>query len=262
MRKYPLLRPAVLIAASLCLTCHPILHAQGDGGFTPTDGGGGGVLESIYVPNFPHAPFTLTLRTEWIQTLRNGGTFTEVNARPIMRDGAGRIYQERWLLTPKGSDIRSEMTTIQIDDPVAHKFYNCFVRQKVCQLDTSVFGLAHYDANRTQSGPLKDGKGIFLHEDLGTTSIAGMLVHSYRDTITLKTGVLGNDAPMATIREFSYSSDLGFNLLSSLDSAQVGHQTFTVTDLSTNEPDPKFFQPPDGYTIVDRRKVGPGGPAQ
>jgi len=38
---------------------------------------------------------------------------------------------ERWLLTPKGSDVRSEMTTIQIDDPVAHKFYNCFVRQKV-----------------------------------------------------------------------------------------------------------------------------------
>ena len=262
MRKRRLLLCPALIAASLCLLCHPALHAQGDGGFTPTDGGGGGVLESIYVPNLPHAPFTFILHTEWIRTLRNGGTFTVANARPIMRDGAGRIYQERWLLTPKGSDLRSEMTTIQIDDPVAHKFYNCFVRQKLCQIETSVFGLAHYDPNRTPSGPLKSGKGTFLHEDLGATSFAGTLVHAYRDTTTLNTGVLGNDAPMATVREFSYSADLGFNLLSSLDSAQVGHQTFTVTDLNTNEPDPKFFQPPDGYTMIDRRKLEPGASAQ
>ena len=261
MRKCPLLRPAALVAVTLCLVSHPALHAQ-DGGFTPSDGGGGGVLESIYVPNFPHAPFTLSLHTEWIQTLRNGGTFTEVNARPIMRDGAGRIYMERWLLTPKGSDIRSVVTAIQIDDPVAHKFYNCFVRQKVCEIQTSVFGLAHYDPTRAQSGPLKSGKGTFLHEDLGVTSFAGMLVHTYRDTTTLDTGVLGNDAPMATVRDFSYSSELGFNLVSSLDSAQVGHQTFTVTDLNTNEPDPKFFQPPEGYTIIDRRKLEPGTPAK
>ena len=262
MRKCSLLRPAALIAAGLCLLCHPILHAQDDGGFTPTDGGGGGVLESIYVPNFPHAPFTLMLHTEWIQALRNGGTFVEVNARPIMRDGAGRIYQERWLLTPKGSSIPSQMTTIQIDDPVAQKFYNCFVRQKVCEIQTSVVGLGHYDPNRIQSRPLKNGKGTFLHEDLGAASFAGALVHNYRDTTTLNIGVLGNDAPMATVREFSYSSDLGFNLASSLDSAQVGHQVFTVTDLNTNEPDPRFFQPPEGYTIIDRRKNESRVPAQ
>lgn len=261
MRTRVLFPLSALIAASLCLPCAPALRAQDDGGFTPTDGGGGGVLESIYVPNFPNAPFTLTLHTEWIQTLRNGGTFTEVNARPIMRDGAGRIYQERWLLTPKGSDIRSQMTTIQIDDPIAHKFYNCFVQQKVCEVQTSVMGVAHYDPNRLKSGPLKNGKGTFLHEDLGATSVAGMPVHTYRDTTTLDTGVLGNDAPMATIREFSYSPDLVFDLISSLDSAQVGHQTFTVSELNTNEPDASFFQPPEGYRIVDRRKPKLGNPA-
>lgn len=262
MRKPLVARVFVCLAASLCLVCGLTLHAQDDGGFTPTDGGGGGVLESIYVPNLPHAPFSLTLHTEWIQTLRNGGTFTEINARPIMRDGAGRIYQERWLLVPKGSDIRSQMTTIQIDDPIAHKFYNCFVRQKVCEIQTSVMGLAHYDPNRLQSGPLKSGKGAFLHEDLGASSAAGMPVHTYRDTTTLNTGVLGNDAPMAIVREFSYSPDLGFDLTSSLDSPQVGHQTFTVTELNTNEPDPSFFQPPEGYRLVDRRKPQTGTSAQ
>ena len=251
-----------LITVCVFLIYSQVTRAQNDGGFSPTDGGGQGVLESIYVPNFPNAPFTLSLHTEWIQTLRNGGTFTEVNNRPILRDGAGRIYMERWILIPKGGDIRSEMTTIQIDDPVAHKFYNCFVRQKVCELQTSVFGLGHYDPNRLQSGPLKNGKGSFLHEDLGGSTFAGMPVHNYRDTTTLNTGVLGNDAPMATIREFSYSSDLGFNLASSLDSAQVGHQVFTVTDLNTNEPDPKVFEVPDGYRIVDRRKAEPAATRQ
>jgi hypothetical protein len=245
----------VLLSAGFCLLSFAPAQAQRDGGFTPTDGGG--VLESIYVPNFPNAPFTLTLHTEWVQPLPNGGTFTETNNRPIVRDSAGRIYQERWLLTPKGSNIPSQMTTIQIDDPIAQKFYNCFVRQKVCELSLSVMGLQHYDPARYQSGPLKNGKGVFLHEDLGSTSIAGMPAHTYRDTTTLEAGVLGNDAPMATVREFSYSSTLGFNLASTLDAAQVGHQVFTVTDLNTTEPDAAYFQPPEGYRVVDHRKAAP-----
>jgi hypothetical protein len=84
-----------------------------------------------------------------------------------------------------------------------------------------------------------------------------MPAHSYRDTTTLNAGVLGNDAPMATIREFSYSSELGFNLASSLDAPQVGHQIFTVTELNTSEPDAKYFEPPAGYRIVDHHKPDP-----
>ena len=231
-----------------------------DGGVTPTDGGGTGVLESIYVPNFPNAPFTLTLHTEWVQTMRNGGTFTQVNDRPIMRDGAGRIYMERWLLTPKGSGIPSQMTTIQIDDPVAHKFYNCFPRRKICEISGSVMGLAHYDPDRFKSGPLKNGKGTFQHEDLGQGSFVGMPIHSYRDTTTLDAGTLGNDVSMSTVREFLYSPELGFNLSLTLDAPQVGREIFTASDLNTNEPDPKLFQPPDGYKLVDHRK--PTSPAQ
>ncbi len=244
----------VLFLASLCPSCLIPLQAQEDGGAAVTDGGGTGVLESIYVPNFPNAPFSLTLRTEWVQTMRNGGTFTEVNARPILRDSAGRIYQERWLLVPKGSDIPSKMTAIQIDDPIAHLFYTCFVRQKVCELSSSVQGLGHYDPNRFKSGPLKNGKGSFLHEDLGAGSFAGLPVHSYRDTTTLDAGTLGNDMAMLTVREFRYSTELGFNLTSVLETAQVGKQVFTVEDLSTSEPDPRYFQAPAGYRIVDKRK--------
>lgn len=241
------------------LICCPVAKGQ-DGEFTPTDGGGRGVLESIYVPNFQNAPFSLTLHTEWIQTLSNGGTFTEVNDRPIVRDSAGRIYQERWLLVPKDSGIPSRMTAIQIDDPVAHMFYTCMVRTKVCEITTSVMGLAHYDPARLKSGPLRNGKGTFEHEDLGARTFAGMPVHAYRDTTTIAAGALGNDVNMATVREFSYSAELGFNLASTLEAAQVGRQVFTVTDLNANEPDPKYFQPPEGYKLMDRRKPAQARP--
>ena len=254
MRIPSAVRLLALTAAGLCLSYPPSLQAQADGGYNPTDGGGGGVLESIYIPNLPNAPFSLALRTEWVHTLPNGGTFTQVNARPIMRDSAGRVYQERWMLVPKGSGISSQITTIQVDDPVAHVFYQCRVYQKVCELYPSVLGLAHYDPTRLKSGPLNNGKGTFLHEDLGDQRFAGLPVHAYRDTTTLNAGALGNDMPMVTVREFRYSAQLGFNLYSVLDAAQVGREIFTVEALSTNEPDPKFFGPPEGYKLVDRRK--------
>ena len=257
--RFPRLSSLVL-AALLLSGGLRALHAQDDGGIAPTDGGGTGVLQSIYVPNLPNAPFSLTLHTEWVQSLRNGGTVTIVNNRPILRDSAGRIYQERWLLMPKGSGISSRMTWIQVDDPVAGKFYQCSVRQKICEIHLSVAGLRHYDPALLHSGPLKSGKGSFLHEDLGADSAAGLPVHAYRDTTTLNSGVLGNDAPLITVREFRYSPELGFNLSSVLDTAGAGRQIFTVSELTTTEPDPKFFQPPDGYKIVDKRNGAPATP--
>jgi hypothetical protein len=45
------------------------------------------------------------------------------------------------------------------------------------------------------------------------------------------------------------------NLGSMLDTPRLGRQIFTVTEISTTEPDPSFFQPPQGYQVVDRRKT-------
>jgi hypothetical protein len=250
----PGILPLSLLVASLCCCCPNSLQAQEDGGVSVTDGGGSGILESIYVPNFPNAPFILTLHTEWVQGMQNGGTFTEVNQRPIMRDTAGRIYQERWILVPKGTDIVSKMTTIQIDDVVAHVFYQCHVQQKTCELFSAHAVVAHYDPSQLKSGPLRNGKGTFLHEDLGAGTFAGVAVHGYRDTTTMDAGTLGNDLPMSRVHEFRYSAELGFNLFSIFDAPQVGRQIFTVENLSTTEPDSRFFQPPAGYKIVDKRK--------
>jgi hypothetical protein len=77
--------------------------------------------------------------------------------------------------------------------------------------------------------------------------------HGYRETLTINEGVMGNDKPMVTVREFWYSPQLGINLLSTVDSPQSGKQVFTAKDVSISEPDLSFFAIPAGYKVVDHR---------
>ena len=101
---------------------------------THPDGGVRQVLESIFIPPKPNAPFTLTLGTEWTRPLGNSGTYTLVNERHIARDSAGRVYEERWYLVPKNGKVESTMNYIQIADPAQHTLYNCQVELKKCFL--------------------------------------------------------------------------------------------------------------------------------
>ena len=98
------------------------------------DGGNREVLESIVIPPIPNAPFFATLATEAVKYSADGATMTFVNERHIGRDRRGRIYEERWLLVPKGSGIKSEMNWIQIADAKEHTLYNCSPQRHVCEL--------------------------------------------------------------------------------------------------------------------------------
>lgn len=255
-------RRLVLLAVALSLTSVMTpgqAAAVQDGGTRSTstaDGGTREVLESIFVPPKPAAPFFLTLDTEWSRPFANGGTYTLVNERHIARDSAGRIYEERWSLEPKGGKDPSLMTFIQIADPVRHTLYNCqMIQGKTCYLlNYSGSASEVYVPAVLPSGPLPNGAGYHTHEDLGTNSLFGFETAGFRETTTLNPGVYGNDQPMVTTREFWYSPHLGIDLISNLDSPKSGRQTFTVTVISAAEPDPKLFSLPEGYRVIDQRK--------
>ena len=222
------------------------------------DGGTREMLESIFIPPLPRAPFTLTLDTEWTRPIANGGAYTVANTRRIMRDSTGRIYQERWYLMPKNGKQEPKMNYIQISDPATHTLTNCQVMAKRCYLQW--YGgstTTAYQPAAAPSGPLPNGNGYHLHEDLGHNDVAGLDTVGYRETTTLNPGVFGNDQPMVTTREFWYSAQLGINLLSKLDSPRSGKQQFTVKELTTAEPDPQSFTPPEGFSIIDQRNPQP-----
>ena len=236
----------------LAMSC--AAHAQDDAGDVTVDGGGREILESIYVPEIPNAPFSLKLTTEWKRAMNNSGSFTLANTRPIMRDRAGRLYEERWLLVPKGGTVKSRMSWIQIADPNAHTLLECGAIHHVCQLEDYDPKPVLHDPGAVTSGTLKGGKGTHTHEDLGAQFVAGVPAHEYRETTVLNPGVAGNDLPMTSVRDFRYSAELGFNLTSVYDSPQHGRQSFVVSEITRTDPDPKFFEVPAGYTVVDERK--------
>ena len=256
-----------LFAGSLLMVSCVSLCAQGGANpssstpqqkvYTTADGGTNGRMESIVVPPVKDAPFTLTLATEWSRPLGNGGSFTLTNQRHIVRDGKGRIYQERWILVPKGGRIPSEMDVVQITDPALHTWYNCIVREKICDLYPYGGSTdAVYRPMIGATGPLPDGKGFRDHEELGVSNTLGVDTTGYRDTMTINAGVMGNDQPMVNSREFWYSARLGINLISKVSTPQNGTQDFRVTEITTSEPDPRFFVLPEGYKVIDHRNEG------
>src|SRR5258708_3446297 len=101
----------------------------------PPDGGTREVLVSILIPTLPNAPFTATVNTEWIRQLPDRSTITLQNHRPIARDAAGRIFQERRALIPDDGKTQSGITQIEISDPVTHDLYIFMPYGRTCQVE-------------------------------------------------------------------------------------------------------------------------------
>jgi hypothetical protein len=101
---------------------------------------------------------------------------------------------------------------------------------------------------------LPGNAGFRTHEDLGIRMIEGIETTGTRDVTSLNAGVMGNDQPMKIVREYWHSNQLGINLLSILSDPRIGTQTFTLTDIAVTEPDPKYFELPADFQIVDSRQ--------
>jgi hypothetical protein len=236
------------------LTDHDRLYVE--------DGGAhGSVLESIVVPPKAKAPFTLILETSWFRPFYEGGGITTANKRKIARDAEGRIYMERWWMAPPTEQERSQMTTIQISDPVAHTHINCFMMspQKACEMSTfepsseTVYDFFGSKKPGRTVGEIGEEEVI----DLGKQLNAGVETIGRHIISRFNPHVFGNDRVMTIEREFWYSPRLGFNMLSKRIDPRYGTQTFTVTNLILDDPDPKLFEIPTGFTLEDKRKIAP-----
>jgi hypothetical protein len=216
------------------------------------DGGTTEILQSIFIPPKMHAPFSLTLHTEWVKTLSDGNTITLINQRHIYRDSQGRIFQERVALVPKTGKYVPYVTTLQYADPHAHAVFNCFQdnRHRCVRLPYDATPEMNYQPVSPQPGPLPNDMGNREHENLGKQFIEAVETIGTRDRVTYNPGVFGNDAPMTVEHETWYSPQLGINLLSIRNDPRLGKQTFRATDISTAEPDPSLFQLPKGYKVV------------
>ena len=235
-----------------CLAQTPEIRRSGP---ASQDGGVREVLESIVIPPLPNVPFTATLATEATKYTADGASMTYVNERRIARDAQGRLYQERWYLIPKGGNVKSTMNWIQIEDPKQRTLYNCSTEKHVCDLLVWDFArnLAAANPPKGHSGPMPDGEGNIVWEDLGAQNIAGVDTVGSRESSIYNAGTWGNDQPVTNMREYWHSDRLGINLLSIRTSPEFGKQTFRITEITLGDPDARLFRVPTGYKVNDQR---------
>jgi hypothetical protein len=230
--------------------------------FALQDGGVRQVMESIVIPPISGEPFTATLVTEWSRYTADGGTVTLINQRKVARDAQGRLYEERWLLVPKGGSIPSRMNWIQIADPAQHTLLNCNVFRHVCEQTRwdPNSELAAATPPLPVSGPLANDRGAIESVNLGSRTMDDIDTTGTRITTTFNPGVMGNDKPVQEVRETWRSAQLALNLLSIRSGPMIGKQTFTMTELDPGDPDPQLFNLPAGYSLRDLRTPQSGTP--
>ena len=183
---------------------------------------------------------------------------TLTNRRRIARDSAGRIYEERWLLVPKGSDIKSSMNFIQIADPVNTGLLNmCSIFHKRCDLSTyRPPASAAFEDEPPPPGRSKDGAHTV--ENLGAKNLFGLDTIGTRQTTTIPQKELW--AAIARYRS-CWSSGTPHGLVLTWNRFAPppagNEQKFTITELDMVDPDPQLFTVPEGYQVVDQQTNPP-----
>jgi hypothetical protein len=212
-------------------------------------------LVSIFIPPLLNAPFTAIVTTVWTIRFGDGNSRTIKNHRTIARDSAGRIFQERRYFTPDGDKEETAITQIEYSDPTTHQIYICHPDGHVCELyEYRMLAVADDATNETSSSAVNNVKS----EDLGHEEILGLDAIGTRETTTIAPGTVGNDQPLAAVRELWHSTQLGFNLVLDKTDPTSGNAQIRVTDIHLGEPDARLLAPPESFSVVDaRRSVTP-----
>jgi hypothetical protein len=93
-------------------------------------------------------------------------------------------------------------------------------------------------------------------EDLGDQSYEGISAHGTRTVTTIPAGAIGNERPIEITYEKWYSNELQMVVYSKQSDPRTGEQTYRLTNINRNEPDPALFQVPNGYKVVSDSQGG------
>ncbi|MGA2888008.1 MAG: hypothetical protein ABSE51_08140 [Terracidiphilus sp.] len=214
------------------------------------DGGTTYHVSGVELLAIPGKPFSAKTSTEWTRTLADGSKLTSRLEANLARDSQGRIYRERHSFVPANSDRQAPLYEIHLYDPVTRTQTLCTIRKMECVV--SDYSPITFFETRP-GGAYANGTRSLLRENLGSDTIEGQSVIGTRETTTINPGVLGNEQPLISTREFWYSEELQTNLAVTRNNPQEGKQVIRLSNISRSEPDPHIFDIPVGYTARDAR---------
>ncbi|MCC6330234.1 MAG: hypothetical protein IT174_17130, partial [Acidobacteria bacterium] len=93
-------------------------------------------------------------------------------------------------------------------------------------------------------------------EDLGTRTVEGVRAVGKRTITTIPAGDIGNERAIEIVYEKWYSNDLQLVVMSKHTDPRFGEQTYRLTNILRNEPDPSLFEVPAGYKVVTESRGG------
>ena len=231
-----------LSIAAVSLQAQAPLHAP--------DGGTRYRVEGVDLLPLPGMPLSGKSSIQWTRNLEDGSTVNVHLEANLARDSAGRMYRERRSFVPVNSAQQPRLEDIMLFDPAARTKTTCTLAIKKCLV------VDYYPRRQfalQPPGPFANGTRSLTREDLGQGQIDGMSVIGTRETTIINPEVVGNEKALISTREFWYSSAIRTNLLVTRVDPREGKQTIQLIDLSLAEPDPRLFEVPKGYTVVDDR---------
>ena len=207
-------------------------------------------VPGVEVLTIPGKPFSAKSSIEWTRTLEDGSTVTTHLDASLARDSQGRVYRENHSFVPAGSGRRSPLNEVHIYDPVTRSQLHCSTHALQCVL-TDYSPRTFFETR--SAGTFDDGARSMSRDSLGSRTIEGIFVTGTLETTTVNAGVLGNDRPLVSTREFWYSDQLRTNLAVTRNDPREGKQVIQLSAIAVGVPDQHLFEVPLGYTLRDLR---------
>jgi hypothetical protein len=208
-------------------------------------------VPGVEVLPIPGLPFTGRGHTTFTRTAEGGVSLTTYLEANVGRDSQGRVYRERHHFGPQGINPKTTLYESFVLDPIAHTRTTCYYAIHRCSI-TSYHPKLSFAL--LPAGPYDQGQRFLTRESLGDQTMENLPVIGTSEVTTYAPGVIGNDQPVTSSREFWYSNDLKTNLAVTRKDPREGTIAVHLSIYSRAEPDPAIFATPPGFTVQDDRR--------
>lgn len=208
----------------------------------------GASAQSFFMTPVPNAPFSGVVNIERTVVHKDGSVTQFKSTREVARDIQGRIHNELRTLIPVSSSGTPILLNIHLYDPQTRISTEIDVQKRIFWTTTVNHPPSTEPPSIRFAAP--DGNTppneFTKQEDLGFREIEGVPAHGIRETQTVTDK---NDGKEVTITdEYWYSQDLRINMMIKHIDPRKGTTTLAVARITRTEPDPAFFEVPEGYT--------------
>ena len=204
--------------------------------------------QGFFMTPVPNAPFSGVVNIERTIVRKDGSVTQFKSTKEVARDTRGRIHNELRALIPVASTDTPELLNIHLYDPQSRISTEIDVRKRTFWTRTINHPPSTEPPSIRFAAP--DGNAppneLTKQEDLGIREFEGVPAHGIRETQTITDENDGKEVVITD--EYWYSQDLRINMMIKHSDPRKGITTITVAQVTRTEPDPAFFEVPEGYT--------------